>query len=67
VAFFIGVTGRRVLRLQVSQADLQEFAKGRLPKYQVPNRVVVMEKIPRNAMGKINKKALRKELFPDDF
>lgn len=53
--------------VQVSQADLQEFAKARLPRYQVPNNVVVMEEIPRNAMGKINKKALRKKLFPDKF
>jgi len=53
--------------VQVSQADLQEFAKGSLPKYQVPHSVVLIEEIPRNAMGKINKKALRKELFPDKF
>ena len=48
--------------LQVDQQELQNFAGERLPKYQVPHRVVVLEEIPRNPMGKINKKALKNEL-----
>ena len=41
---------------------MKDFAGQRLPKYQVPHRVVVLTEIPRNAMGKLNKKALKKDL-----
>ena len=50
--------------LQVAEEDVRSFATERLPKYQVPSRVMLLDEIPRNAMGKINKKALRKSLFP---
>lgn len=48
--------------VQVMEEDVQDFAKERLPKYQAPHKVVVLEEIPRNPMGKINKKALKEEL-----
>ena len=48
--------------MQVGEEEVKSFAKDHLPKYQVPHKVIVLEEIPRNAMGKINKKALKKEL-----
>lgn len=50
------------LEVQVYEEEVKEFGKQHLPKYQVPHRVVVLDEIPRNPMGKINKKALKKEL-----
>ena len=35
----------------------------KLPQYQLPSRLEVVERIPRNAMGKVNKKVLRREYF----
>jgi malonyl-CoA/methylmalonyl-CoA synthetase len=34
-----------------------------LPRHQVPTVLRVVPALPRNAMGKINKKELRKQLF----
>lgn len=45
-------------------AEIKEFLKDKLPPYKVPTVLKVVAEIPRNAMGKINKKALRTELFP---
>jgi acyl-CoA synthetase (AMP-forming)/AMP-acid ligase II len=47
----------------ITLEDLQAFAKQRMAPYKVPTVLRVLEAIPRNAMGKINKKALVKELF----
>jgi acyl-CoA synthetase (AMP-forming)/AMP-acid ligase II len=44
--------------------SLRAFGESRLAPYKLPTVVRVMAEIPRNAMGKVNKKALRKELFP---
>ncbi|KNC85766.1 hypothetical protein SARC_02070 [Sphaeroforma arctica JP610] len=41
--------------------DLRTFAKCRLADYKLPSRLVLKETIPRNAMGKVNKKALVKD------
>lgn len=45
--------------------DLRAWARDRLPPYQLPRHLKVVEAIPRNAMGKVNKKELRKQLFPE--
>ena len=50
------------LEAQVDEEEVKEFGKRHLPKYQVPHRVIVLDEIPRNPMGKINKKALKREL-----
>lgn len=50
--------------LQLTLKGLQDFAAERLPPYQVPKVLEILDSIPRNAMGKINKKALIKEVFP---
>jgi malonyl-CoA/methylmalonyl-CoA synthetase len=44
---------------------LRGFAKERLAPYKVPRRVVVMRELPRNAMGKVLKPQLVRELEPE--
>ncbi|KAL4426407.1 hypothetical protein ABPG77_004701 [Micractinium sp. CCAP 211/92] len=44
--------------------QLRAFASASLPAYQLPAELVVVPAIPRNAMGKVNKKELRQQLFP---
>lgn len=46
--------------------ELRAFASASLPAYQLPAELVVVPSIPRNAMGKVNKKELRRQLFPAD-
>lgn len=40
--------------------DLQTWCKVRIANYKVPRRLLVLDEIPRNAMGKVNKKELAK-------
>ena len=44
--------------------SLREWAKGRLAPYKVPQRVILVRELPRNAMGKIVKPKVR-ELFEE--
>lgn len=58
-----------VVALQPPAADLalpelRGWAAERLPRYQLPQVLRVVPAIPRNAMGKVNKKELRAALFP---
>lgn len=48
---------------EVSLEGLQKYAAGRLPPYQIPKMLKLTDQIPRNAMGKINKKALIQDMF----
>jgi acyl-CoA synthetase (AMP-forming)/AMP-acid ligase II len=43
--------------------DMRRALKDRLAGYKIPQEMRVLESIPRNAMGKVNKKALIKEVF----
>eukprot|EP00897_Mesotaenium_endlicherianum_P007313 jgi/Mesen1/660/ME000109S10874 len=47
-----------------SAEELQEWARSHLAIYKVPQIVCRVDSIPRNAMGKVNKKELLKQLFP---
>ncbi|KAI1647619.1 acetyl-CoA synthetase-like protein [Daldinia loculata] len=47
--------------------EMRRALKGRLANYKIPQVLRVVEHIPRNAMGKINKKNLLREVFLDDF
>jgi len=42
----------------VDEAEIIAFARERLATYKCPRRVVVLEKLPRNAMGKVEKSKL---------
>lgn len=50
-----------------SPMDMRRALKGRLVNYKIPQVLRVVDHIPRNAMGKINKKQLVKDIFQDDF
>lgn len=60
VAAVVALKGSEGLRLE----QLQQWAKHHLAPYQVPKFLKVVPELPRNAMGKVNKKALKAELFP---
>ncbi|XP_049720115.1 malonate--CoA ligase ACSF3, mitochondrial isoform X1 [Elephas maximus indicus] len=50
----------------LSQQQLREWAKGVLAPYAVPSELLLVEEIPRNLMGKINKKELLRQFYPQD-
>jgi malonyl-CoA/methylmalonyl-CoA synthetase len=43
--------------------DIQEWCEPRLAKYKIPTRLLWVEDIPKNAMGKVNKKELVRLFF----
>ncbi len=43
----------------LSEEAIIESIKARLARYKVPKRILVVEELPRNAMGKVQKNALR--------
>jgi malonyl-CoA/methylmalonyl-CoA synthetase len=43
----------------VSAADLVAAIKGRLAAYKIPKRIVFLDELPRNALGKVQKNTLR--------
>jgi fatty-acyl-CoA synthase len=45
-------------------ADVDTFLTGRLARYKIPKGLTLMARLPRNASGKINRRALR--TGPDD-
>ena len=47
----------------LSLAELREWSGGRMPKYWTPTDLRLLAEMPRNAMGKINKKQLIKDIF----
>ncbi len=52
-----------VAREPVSEQELVEFCRARMSPIKVPQRVVFVEQLPRNALGKVTRNALR-EAFP---
>ncbi|KAB5578363.1 hypothetical protein GE09DRAFT_1089396 [Coniochaeta sp. 2T2.1] len=50
-----------------SAMDMRRALKSRLVNYKIPQVLRVVDHIPRNAMGKINKKLLVKEVFSEEF
>jgi malonyl-CoA/methylmalonyl-CoA synthetase len=48
----------------LSLMELADWCRDKMPPYHVPRQLHVMESIPRNAMGKVNKKDLRKQISP---
>jgi malonyl-CoA/methylmalonyl-CoA synthetase len=61
------VTGVVVLQqgASISGADLIAFCRERLAPYKSPKSIVFKDQLPRNAMGKIQKAELRKEVCAD--
>lgn len=50
-----------------SALEMRRALKARLVNYKIPQVLRIVDHIPRNAMGKINKKLLVKEIFQDEF
>ncbi|CAF3319462.1 unnamed protein product [Rotaria socialis] len=44
--------------------QLRDYCKKKLPAYQCPTRLKIVDKLERNAVGKVNKKELNAKLFP---
>jgi malonyl-CoA/methylmalonyl-CoA synthetase len=62
------VTAALVLRpgQQLTEADARARLAGQLASYKVPKRILVVDELPRNAMGKIQKTTLR-EAYRETF
>ena len=68
------VWGQRVFALLVLKPNVKEFkqddfvqwCKTRLPKYSVPTLIKLIDKMPRNQLGKVNKKELIK-IYEQEF
>ena len=52
-------TGHELL----DSAAMKEWLKDHLPQYQIPTDYVTVQEMPRNNMGKVNKKELVARLF----
>ncbi|KAM4800603.1 malonate--CoA ligase ACSF3, mitochondrial-like [Urocitellus parryii] len=48
----------------LSLRDLKEWARGVLAPYAIPSELLLVEEIPRNQMGKVNKKDLVGQFYP---
>ncbi len=46
--------------------DLAAYARGKLASYKRPRSIDIVETVGRNAMGKVNKRELRKPFWPSD-
>lgn len=49
---------------EIILSQLREFGKKSLPEYAVPTVLKVVDKIPKNSMGKVNKPDLLAAVFP---
>lgn len=56
------IVPRRGREAEVEQERLRAWAKERLAPYKVPRRVVALDALPRNAIGKVQKPELKKVL-----
>jgi malonyl-CoA/methylmalonyl-CoA synthetase len=52
---------------ELTLSELVEWARDHLVPYQLPRVLHLVPQLQRNAMGKVNKKTLRAEVFPDLF
>lgn len=48
---------------EISLDVVREWGKEKMAGYSLPNKMVVVEELPRNVMGKVNKKELVKQVF----
>ncbi|XP_036131749.1 malonate--CoA ligase ACSF3, mitochondrial [Molossus molossus] len=49
----------------LSHKELKEWARGVLAPYAVPSELLLVEEIPRNQMGKVNKRDLLRQFYPN--
>lgn len=48
---------------RTSEKSLIDFCEDKLSKYKLPRKFKFLDAIPKNAMGKVNKKQLRADLL----
>lgn len=48
--------------MEMSLEDLHAWCKGKMARYKFPRKLIFVEDIPKNAMGKVNKKQLKKDI-----
>lgn len=48
----------------LSVKDLKDWAREIMAPYTIPTELIVVEEIPRNQMGKVNKKELLQRFYP---
>ena len=48
---------------EISLDKLREWCQDKMPKYWIPKTIKILPEMPRNTMGKVNKKELVKTLF----
>ncbi|PHT28824.1 Malonate--CoA ligase [Capsicum baccatum] len=53
------------LKPALTLQELSDWAKEKLAPYKIPTRLFLWESLPRNAMGKVNKKELKRKLVDD--
>ncbi|XP_047256276.1 probable CoA ligase CCL8 isoform X4 [Capsicum annuum] len=53
------------LKPALNLQELSDWAKEKLAPYKIPTRLFLWESLPRNAMGKVNKKELKRKLADD--
>jgi len=59
LALLVAKSGQKVSEAQI-RTQLQSFAaKGIVPRYGVPERIVFVEALPKTSVGKLDKKVLR--------
>lgn len=46
----------------VALDDLKEWASEKMANYKIPRKLLILEDLPRNAMGKVNKPALKRQV-----
>lgn len=49
---------------EILLSQVREWSRDKLPPYAIPTVLRVLDKIPRNALGKVNKANMVKEVFP---
>ncbi|CAG2065453.1 unnamed protein product [Timema podura] len=50
---------------EIILSKLRDWSKERMAPYAIPTVLKVVEKLPKNTMGKVNKKELVSQLFPE--
>ncbi|CBY36898.1 unnamed protein product [Oikopleura dioica] len=55
-----------VTRKEINEENLKKWCKERLAAYKIPRKFIQVEGIEKNAMGKINKKTLKNQFFPEE-
>ncbi|XP_060172839.1 probable CoA ligase CCL8 isoform X2 [Lycium barbarum] len=53
------------LKPALTLQELSDWAKEKLAPYKIPTRLYLWDSLPRNAMGKVNKKELKRKLVED--